>query len=201
MDDAIVNHGTESHSINEKCNFCDMVRREFNADFARFNWDVVDFLRESNNIENEWDDLSLQQAIFAWDYLMGEKQLTPSVILKVHKLLMLHQDTVRPDQTGYFRREPVWIAGREGKPWFVVPELITNWCKSVEAFMSKVDVEKEDAESAIKEHHLTYERIHPFADGNGRTGRIFLNWERVKLGLPVLVIREKEKEAYYEWFE
>ena len=53
---------------------------------------------------------------------------------------------------------------------------------------------------AAKASHIAYERIHPFIDGNGRTGRMFMNWQRLKAGLPILVIKEKEKQEYYKWF-
>ncbi len=50
--------------------------------------------------------------------------------------------------------------------------------------------------------HVEYERIHPFVDGNGRTGRMFMNWWRMKNGLPVLVIHEGEEQMdYYQWFK
>ena len=42
--------------------------------------------------------------------------------------------------------------------------------------------------------------VHPFIDGNGRTGRIFMNWWRVKNGLPILVIKETARQEYYKWF-
>jgi Fic family protein len=50
--------------------------------------------------------------------------------------------------------------------------------------------------------HVQYEKIHPFVDGNGRTGRIFMNWWRINNGLPILVIHEgKEQWEYYKWFD
>jgi Fic family protein len=52
-----------------------------------------------------------------------------------------------------------------------------------------------------KDHHIRYEHIHPFVDGNGRTGRMFMNWERLKAGLPLLVIKESKKYDYYDWFK
>jgi Fic family protein len=37
-------------------------------------------------------------------------------------------------------------------------------------------------------------------DGNGRIGRILLNWQRRYWNLPILIIKESEKEEYYKWF-
>lgn len=156
---------------------------------------IIEFLKESNNIEDVWDDTSLAQAIYAWNYIIKEDELTPGVILKTHKILSL-RSRLLPDEKGYFRKQPVWIGDREGKPWYALPELIENWCKDV---MTSVKVPGDNGKH-IKIDHIRYEEIHPFIDFNGRTGRIFLNWARVKAGLQVLVIKEEEKHKYYSWF-
>jgi len=165
------------------------------------NEDVIDFLRESNNIEDVWDDDSLAQALFSWNFLMMENTITASTILKAHKILMLHKN-LRPDQRGYFRKEPVYIGGHEAKPWFVVPELIEQWCAQVNTMIETWRPSKNQAEIAdeIEQQHIKFEAIHPFIDGNGRTGRLLLNWARVKCELPILIIKEAEKSEYYKWF-
>ncbi len=63
-------------------------------------------------------------------------------------------------------------------------------------------IDHADAETNedIKIAHVEFERIHPFEDGNGRVGRIVMNWQRLKAGLHVLVIREVDKLEYYKWF-
>jgi Fic family protein len=155
---------------------------------------VTEFLEESNNIEDVWDIDSFQQAMFAWQYVIGQEKLTPGVILKTHKILMLHQPLM-PDEKGYFRTVPVWVGNREGIDHTLIRKSIEDWCELVEKTSTA-----EFPEEWIKQLHIQYEVIHPFVDGNGRTGRIFLNWQRVKAGLPILVIKEKEKYKYYEWF-
>jgi Fic family protein len=122
------------------------------------------------------------------------KKIDVSTVLQTHKILMTSQP-LGHHEIGYFRKEPVYIGGREGRPWFAIPELIFDWCY-------KVNLDKPlFSEAYIKQMHVDYERIHPFIDGNGRTGRIFMNWQRLKLGLPLLVIKEAEKQDYYAWFE
>ena len=88
---------------------------------------IMEFLRESNAIEGVFDDDSLDQARYAWDYLMGEEVLTTGVVLKTHKILMLHQK-LQPNHKGYWRDCQVWVGGREGANYKMVPMLMQQWC-------------------------------------------------------------------------
>lgn len=151
---------------------------------------VKEFLRESNAIENVWDEQSLTDALTAWDYLLAKKELTTGVVLKTHKILMKNQP-LYPNERGYFRRCGVHIGAEEGANWNFIPELIAQWCENNKG---------KKAEEDIKQLHIEYERIHPFVDGNGRTGRMLLNWLRFQNGFPILIIKEVEKQSYYKWF-
>ncbi len=158
------------------------------------------FLKESNAIEGVYDDDSLKQAEYAWEFLETQLELSPQIILKTHKILMLHQPLL-PDEKGYFRKIPVWVGGREGEPYSAIPSLISQWCVNAnDVVINGKNEPREFIENLIKEHHIKYEQIHPFVDGNGRTGRMFLNWQRIKSGLEPMIILEKEKHKYYEWF-
>ena len=53
---------------------------------------------------------------------------------------------------------------------------------------------------AISLFHLAFERIHPFCDGNGRIGRVLMNWQLLRHGFPSIIIRDKEKAEYYRAF-
>ncbi|TXP86173.1 Fic family protein, partial [Escherichia coli] len=48
----------------------------------------------------------------------------------------------------------------------------------------------------IAEAHNRFECIHPFIDGNGRTGRIVLNMVLVRLGYPPVIILKQQRPAY-----
>lgn len=156
-----------------------------------------EFLRESNAIEGVYDEDSLQQALYAWNFLKKQKKIDHNIIHKIHKILMLHQPLF-PNEKGYYRTVPVSIGGKTIR-WENIEVFLDDWLKTTN-HSHKGDTELKEASSI--DLHIEYERIHPFVDGNGRTGRMFMNWWRLKNGLPILVIHEgKEQMEYYKWFK
>lgn len=52
----------------------------------------------------------------------------------------------------------------------------------------------------VAHFHLAFESIHPFNDGNGRLGRVLAGFQLMRLGFPVVIIRDREKQDYYRCF-
>ncbi len=157
---------------------------------------VLHFLKESNAIEGVYDDLSLEQAKVAWAYLVKQEVLSIGVILKTHKLLML-QSNLLPDQKGYFRQENVRVGGYYAPQWQDVPQLMYKWCFEAMREYPPID-------PLIL--HVEFEKIHPFVDGNGRIGRMFMNWMFLKRSHnpSILIFEEKDRREYYKlfhWYE
>lgn len=102
------------------------------------------------------------------------EQVTPAALLDIHEVLMRGQDRARP---GTFRDEPVWI-GRYGSTphdaTFVPPhhERIAAAIDDLCTFTTRTDLPL-IAQVAIA--HAQFETIHPFNDGNGRTGRALVH--------------------------
>lgn len=63
------------------------------------------------------------------------------------------------------------------------------------------DILDEKALTAAAYFHAKFENIHPFADGNGRTGRLAMNYLLVLHNHPPIVIHEEDRKAYYEALE
>lgn len=109
---------------------------------------------------------------------------------------MLHQP-IPGYLRGYFRNCDVQVGGQVKLSQDEIQPAIESWLQDVATTL----VVEKDADRNIIRDHITYEEIHPFIDGNGRTGRMFLNWERLQMKLPILVIKESQKYDYYKWFK
>lgn len=100
--------------------------------------------------------------------------LTTEDILGIHRTLLRFTDDA--EIAGVLRKQQSWIGGSDyhpigaryvGPPHELVPELLEDLC----AFLSRDDLPGV-AQAAIA--HAQFENIHPFADGNGRTGRALI---------------------------
>lgn len=151
----------------------------------------IEFLSESNKIEREYSDVALQDAKQAWTMacLASKDGININYILGIHRRLLKR---LNPEIAGKIRDCPVSIGGKtkwDNKE--EIKESLNKLCKIIPK-----------NEEEIKEWHIKFEYIHPFEDGNGRTGRILLNIQRLKIGLPLLIIHEGEEQMrYYKWFK
>lgn len=62
-------------------------------------------------------------------------------------------------------------------------------------------IRPEQALTAAAYLHTKFENIHPFADGNGRTGRLLMNYLLLLLDHPPIIIHEEDRRAYYDALE
>ena len=59
--------------------------------------------------------------------------------------------------------------------------------------------DEQDIFTKISRYHIEFERIHPFEDGNGRTGRLLINYELIKNNFPPVVIAKEDRVRYFEF--
>jgi Fic family protein len=100
--------------------------------------------------------------------------LTPATVLAMHRALLGQSD---PDIAGAWRTEPVWIGRSSLSPVgadYVAPraERIEPLVEDLMRYARRVD-QPVLAQAALA--HAQFETIHPFPDGNGRTGRALLH--------------------------
>jgi fido (protein-threonine AMPylation protein) len=74
-----------------------------------------------------------------------------------------------------------------------VPGLVTDWVADAQAL---VHLEPLALPESLANLHARFERVHPFLDGNGRTGRLVLNLLLVRAGYPPAIIYKGERERY-----
>jgi len=120
-------------------------------------------------------------------------EINGEIILFLHKMLISGIDD---DIAGRFRKSSEYV--RVGTHIAPAPEHVE---KMIEINLLKY---KSDLESffldKIAKFHLEFETIHPFCDGNGRIGRVLINYQLLRFGFPSIIIRDKEKKKYYSTF-
>ena len=70
-----------------------------------------------------------------------------------------------------------------------------------ELLSEMMDFPKEKVLVAAAYFHAKFENIHPFADGNGRTGRLVMNYILLLYGHPPVIIHEEDRKGYYSALE
>jgi len=132
----------------------------------------------------------------AFDYvkqLVSENvEISEKLIKDIHYLVLAD----KKDDRGVYRRIPVRIMGAAREP--VQPYLIIP---KMEELLEEYKNSKEDIVTKLARFHIEFEDIHPFIDGNGRTGRLLINLELMKAGYPPIDIKFSDRLKYYEAFD
>ena len=134
----------------------------------------------------------------AFEYVLAladsQTALTERVIKDIHALVLMTDASNR----GVYRTLPVQILGSANplpEPYLVPEQMETLLADWETQRNSKHIIE------SVAEFHLRFEGIHPFLDGNGRTGRLILNLELIKAGLLPVNIKFADRLKYYDCFD
>ena len=132
--------------------------------------------------------------LFVIDIASKEIPLSESVIKQIHSLVLID----RPEDRGIFRRIPVRIMGaytEPVQPYLIEPKITDLLATNEERKVKMGTIER------IARFHLEFEGIHPFIDGNGRTGRLILNLDLIRNGYPPINIKFTDRKKYYDAFD
>jgi len=120
----------------------------------------------------------------------SKQDLDKEMVLLLHKMLM---SNIKEDIAGRFRLAGEYV--KVGNHIAAAPE-------QIEGLLDKlfIDYKTDHLSFVIKKiakFHVNFEHIHPFMDGNGRMGRVIINFQLYRNGFPGIIIRNKDKKVYY----
>lgn len=129
---------------------------------------------------------------FVSELVKDNIQMSERIIKQIHYLVLAD----KKDDRGVYRRVPVRIMGAQNEP--VQPYLIQP---KMEQLMFDFAESTEHVVTKLARFHIEFESIHPFIDGNGRTGRLLVNLELMKAGFPPIDIKFTDRILYYNAFD
>ena len=148
---------------------------------------------DQKSLKEHLEVIGHKEAFDSVTELVKEKcEINERVIKQIHYLVLAD----KKDDRGVYRRVPVRIMGaahETAQPYLIITkmeELLRNYLASEEHIVTK-----------LARFHIEFEGIHPFIDGNGRTGRLLVNLELMKAGYPPIDIKFTDRIAYYNAFD
>lgn len=142
--------------------------------------------------EREYYEVKNYRKVFN-TLLEADRKITTELIKKYNKDIMenLH------DLNGKFKTTQNLILGVEFEPTkpYLVPFEIEDWCNNLSYRLDNTKTNEEKVE-IIMDQHIKFEKIHPFNDGNGRTGRLLIIHSCLKEDLEPIIIPKEEKGKY-----
>lgn len=148
------------------------------------------YILKSNTFLEEYsakDNMEVLGSGRAWDYVMTKPEVSIKTIQMIHKSVLFFD----VDHAGVYRKIPVHVGDKQMLP----PEEIAE---AMESLLSKG--KERSFFERVAEIHLRFENIHPFVDGNGRTGRMLLNLQLLTEGYLPVNIKQNEAGKYYRCF-
>lgn len=133
----------------------------------------------------------------AIDYIetltQSETEVGEWEIKQIHNLILR---SISPEEAGRYRQLDVKAAGTEYlyPPHYLLGDLMQEFIGWLNSAESKILHPLEYAAEA----HLRFVSIHPFRDGNGRTGRLLMNLLLLRAGYPIVVISSQVRKAYID---
>ena len=146
-------------------------------------------------LRDHLDVISYRDAFYyILELAKDDTPLTETAIKNIHSLVLMCD----AGNKGRYRSVPVRIMGSGYTPPqpYLVPVAMEQLLDNYKTWKKEQHILE-----AIARMHLEFETIHPFIDGNGRTGRLLMEMELVKHGLLPIDIKFRDRAAYYDCFD
>lgn len=130
--------------------------------------------------------------LYVQQLISDKVSLSERIIKEIHSLVLID----RPSDKGVYRRIPVRIMGAYHEP--PQPYLVPI---QMEQLLADVDMLQLHPIEQAALFHLRFEGIHPFIDGNGRTGRLIMNFMLMQNGYLPIDVKFADREKYYACFD
>jgi Fic family protein len=144
-------------------------------------------------LSEHFEAINHREAIhFVEELVKNKENLSEWQIKSIHQLILRNIDD---DNAGRYRKTNVIISGADH-----VPPDVVHLNSEMQAFIKWYQKEAQSlhpVERAARVH-ADFVKIHPFADGNGRTSRLLMNLELMKHGFPPAILPVKKRLEYYE---
>lgn len=133
-----------------------------------------------------------------------QRHMASGAVLGVEELRAWHRDLLPlHSERGHWKSRPNGVRALDGRihvfaPPEVVPSAIKQHMKAMDAGLRACERGDEDITTVLARLHIEYLALHPFADGNGRTGRLLLSWLCLRAGYPVPIVPSDAREVYIE---
>ena len=132
--------------------------------------------------------------LYVQDIASKDMPISEVVIKNIHSLVLMN----KPEDKGVYRRIPVRIMGAYTEP--LQPYMVQPAMEGLIIENNK-RAETMNIIERIARFHLEFEGIHPFIDGNGRTGRLIMNLDLIRNGYPPINVKFTDRKRYYEAFD
>lgn len=130
--------------------------------------------------------------LYVQQLVTDKVSISEKVVKDIHSLVLMN----RPDNKGVYRRIPVKIMGAYHEP----PQPYLVSVQMEQLIVGQKTTKRHSIENAAM-FHLDFEGIHPFIDGNGRTGRLLLNLMLMQKGYPPIDVKFADRGRYYACFD
>jgi Fic family protein len=137
------------------------------------------------------DAIELIQSLAQFAQSEAENPIRAFEIRQIHALIM---QSIAREEAGQYRRISVQSAGTGYV--YPLPALIEGLMADFVDWLSTSSA-LHPLEFAT-EAHLRFVSIHPFRDGNGRTGRLLMNLLLLRAGYPIVIVANDQRAAYIE---